>query len=171
MVLTSESARPHWLATDTGPSPPPSIHSAQHTRENLKLGTQCCLHTITGIYPPDGPISLADSRVHETLLHSYYSVSAILLRVHAHTHTTCTHTHMHIFSHFIHTLPYIHIHTVSYKLCLPCPLLALPLPLKVDLPADADVFKEGNVMRKNIMERPHKKGTALWSPWQLMCAM
>ena len=129
LVLTraSESAPPHWLATGTGPSPLSSIHSAQHTSENLKLGTQCCLHTITGMYPPDGPISLADSRVHEGLLHSYDSASAILLHARAQTHT---HTHhMHTFSHFIHTLLYVHIHTVFLNsVCPVLPYFAPPPP-------------------------------------------
>ena len=61
-------------------TPPSSVHSARHARGNLKLLTQCCLHTISGMYPPDGSNSLADSRIHGVLLHCYDSASAILLR-------------------------------------------------------------------------------------------
>ena len=108
-------------------TPPSSVHSAQHARENLKLGTQCCLHTITGMYPPDGPISLADSRVHEALLHSYDSAGAILLHAHAqthtHTHTTCTHIPPFSFIHYIHTFTFTQclINSVCPVLSWLCP--------------------------------------------------
>ena len=37
------------------------------------------------------------------------------------------------------------------------------ITLQVEMPGSAPLFKEGFVMRKNIMEGPHKKGTLLYS--------
>jgi len=37
------------------------------------------------------------------------------------------------------------------------------ITLQVEMPGNAPRFKEGFVMRKNIMEGPHKKGTLLYS--------
>ena len=37
------------------------------------------------------------------------------------------------------------------------------ITLQVEMPGNAPLFKEGFVMRKNIMEGPHKKGMLLYS--------
>ena len=37
------------------------------------------------------------------------------------------------------------------------------ITLQVEMPGNAPLFKKGFVMRKNIMEGPHKKGTLLYS--------
>ena len=38
------------------------------------------------------------------------------------------------------------------------PVACVVLSTQVELPGDSPVFKEGQVMRKNVMEGPHKKG-------------
>ena len=40
--------------------------------------------------------------------------------------------------------------------------------VEVELPGNAPLFKEGFVLRKNIMEGPHKKGTSLPQFWPLL---
>ena len=69
---------------------------------------------------------------------------------------------MHVYM-YIHVHVYIYIYTCSYTLFtyLFYALLALhthPLYCQAELPGSAPVFKEGFVMKKNIMEAPHKKG-------------
>ena len=45
----------------------------------------------------------------------------------------------------------VYVHVIMSASILP--------PPQVDLLGDAPVFKEGQIMRKNVMEGPHKKGT------------
>ena len=105
-----------------GPSTLSSVCSAQHARENLKLGTQCCLHTITGMYPPNGPIRLQIAGFTRpfftlTTLRPPFCYTCMHKHTYTHTHHMHTYTHVHILPLYSYTSTYSHSHSVLNSVC------------------------------------------------------